>query len=278
MKFKDYLAEKIPEAPKSLLPSRARIIDKIAILRISSELEPWFKEISRLALQYYPRVRAVYRWIGVEGIERRPIIEHLAGERVRVVEHKEYGWKLRLDIERLMLCLGNSYERLRIARIVSNNEIVVDMFAGVGQFTIPIAVIGKPRKIYSVEINPEAYSYLVENILLNRVQHIVDPILGDCKKIVGEEIKEIADRVVMGYFGGTIEALPQALEALKPIGGIIHFHELVRRGREEDFIYTIKKKVEEQGYWIDVKSWRIVKSYSKTRNHIVIDIYARRTN
>ena len=275
MKFKDFLAENLQDAPRSLLPSRARIIDKVALIRIPEELEKWVGDIGRLTLQYYPRVRAVYRWIGVEGVERRPIVQHITGEHVRIVEHKEHGWKLRLDIERLMLCLGNSYERLRLARMISCDEVIIDMFAGVGQFTIPMAVIGRPRKIYAIEINSEAYNYLRDNVILNNVQDIVEPILGDCKKIVGGEIREIADRIVMGYFGGTLEAIPQALRGLKPSGGIIHFHELVRRGSELEFIKVVCDKVQELGYEPNIRNWRIVKSYSKTKNHVVIDIYSR---
>lgn len=275
LKFKDFLAENLREVPRSQLPSRARIIDEIALIRISEEVEPWVNEIGRLTLQYYPRVRAVYRWIGVEGVERRPIIQHIAGESIRIVEHKEYGWRLRLDVERLMLCLGNSYERLRLARIISSDEIIIDMFAGVGQFTIPMAVTRKPRRIYAIEINPEAYKYLKDNIILNNVQDIVEPILGDCKLIVGERIREVADRIVMGYFGGTIEAVPQALKGLKLSGGIIHFHELARRGHEEEFVNTVYKEIQKLEYQPYVKNWRIVKSYSKTRNHVVIDIYCR---
>ncbi len=275
MKFKDFLAENLQDAPRSLLPSRARIIDKVALIRIPEELEKWVGDIGRLTLQYYPRVRAVYRWIGVEGVERRPVVQHITGEHVRIVEHKEHGWKLRLDIERLMLCLGNSYERLRLARMISCDEVIIDMFAGVGQFTIPMAVIGRPRKIYAIEINSEAYNYLRDNVILNNVQDIVEPILGDCKKIVGGEIREIADRIVMGYFGGTLEAIPQALRGLKPSGGIIHFHELVRRGSELEFIKVVCDKVQELGYEPNIRNWRIVKSYSKTKNHVVIDIYSR---
>ncbi len=273
--FKEFLSSNIPDVPRHLLPSRARIVDKVALIRIPEELDPWAEEIGKLTLEYYRRVRCVYRWYGVTGIERLPIIKHLAGERINIVEHREYGWVLKLDIEKLMICLGNSFERLRLARMVKKHEVVVDMFAGIGQFTIPIATISKPRKIYAIEINSEAYKYLEENIRLNRVEDIVEPILGDCREIVGKEIKKIADRVIMGYFGGTIEAIPQALQAVKNEGGIIHFHELVRRGSEKEYIEEFKKKIEEQGFMIDVKNWRIVKSYSKTRNHIVIDFYTK---
>ncbi|MEM4038906.1 MAG: class I SAM-dependent methyltransferase family protein, partial [Nitrososphaerota archaeon] len=173
--FKEFLSSNLPDVPRHLLPSRARIVDKVALIRIPEELDPWAEEIGKLTLEYYRRVRCVYRWYGVTGIERLPIIKHLAGERINIVEHREYGWVLKLDIEKLMICLGNSFERLRLARMVKKHEVVVDMFAGIGQFTIPIATISKPRKIYAIEINSEAYKYLEENIRLNRVEDIVEP-------------------------------------------------------------------------------------------------------
>jgi len=163
---------------------------------------------------------------------------------------------------------------LRTAALVGRGEVVLDMFAGIGQFTIPIAVFSNPSRIYSIEINPEAYNYLQENVRLNGVEGIVEPIMGDCRRIVDERLRGTADQVVMGYFWETGEALPQALHALKPSGGVIHFHDLARRGREEEFIEKVLEKVREEGYLPRLLKWRKVKSYSKTRNHIVIDFYA----
>lgn len=275
--LREFLAERLGGVPRELLPSRARLIDGVALVRFPDGLETWEREIGELVLRFYGRrVRGVYRWIGVEGVERRPVLRHLAGERVRVVEHREYGWRLRFDLERLMLCLGNSYERLRVARLVKPGEVVLDMFAGVGQFTIPVAVLASPKKVYAVEINPEAYRYLVENIALNRVEGKVEAFLGDCRKVVEERFKGVADRVIMGYLGGTLGALPQALGALRSMGGVIHFHELARRGGEERFVEEVREGVEELGYEARVLGWRKVKSYSRTRNHVVIDLWAAR--
>ena len=208
-------------------------------------------------------------------MERRPMLKHLAGERVAEVTHREYGYMLRLNLERLMLSLGNSLERLRMAGLTGGGETVVDMFAGVGQFSIPVAVLATPRKIFSVEINPEAYRYLVLNTRLNRVEDIVEPILGDCREVVEERLQGVADRVIMGYLMGTMEALPQALKALRrDVGGVIHFHELVRRGGEEGFVEGLLGRVESEGYEARLLRWRKVKSYSRTRNHIVVDFLA----
>ena len=44
------------------------------------------------------------------------------------------------------------------------------MFAGIGYFTIPIAVHSNVKKIYAIEINPVSYNFLCENIKLNKVE------------------------------------------------------------------------------------------------------------
>ena len=275
MRLKDYLAQNIQGVPVEYLPSHAKLMDRVALVRLREEVEDFKREIGDLILRFY-NVRAVYHVRGVEGIERRPRLELIAGEPVREITHREYGCIFRLDILRLMFCLGNSFERLRLAGLVSDGEIVVDMFAGVGQFTIPITVLANPEKVYAIEINPEAYAYLAENIRLNGVEDRAQPILGDCRRVAEEELRGIADRVIMGYFWGTIEALSPALGALKPEGGIIHFHDLARRGGEREFVENVLERARRMGYRVELLGWRRVKSYSRTRNHVVIDFFATR--
>ena len=96
-------------------------------------------------------------------------------------------------------------------------ERVVDLFAGVGQFSIPIAVHAKPGVIHAIELNPIAHGYLCENIRLNRVGHLVSPIKGDCEAVAP---RGIADRVLLGILHVTHRYLSLALEVLKPEGGL----------------------------------------------------------
>ncbi len=121
-----------------------------------------------------------------------------------------------------MFSQGNLKERMRMGHF-GKDEFVVDMFAGIGYFTLPMAVHSRPRKVMAIELNPLAYSYLQENMRQNRVDEIVDPTLGDCREMapIGE-----ADRVVMGYVGTTDRYLKKGIEALRP-GGILHYHQTV---------------------------------------------------
>ena len=277
MKLKDFLAERVPGVPRDLLPARAKLIGGAALVRLREEIRDCRRKLGELILEFYsPRARAVYLVHGVEGVERRPVLELLAGEPLKEIVHREYGCLFKLDLTRLMFCLGNSFERLRIAGLTRKGEVVVDMFAGIGQFTIPVAVLGEARRIYAVEINPEAYRYLVENVKLNKVEDRVKAFLGDCRTLVPERLAGVADRVIMGYFGGTLEALPAALEALRPEGGIVHFHDLARRGAEESFAQRVLREAESLGYFVKPLGWRKVKSYSRTRNHVVVDFLALR--
>lgn len=269
--LRDFLKERMSDVDTSILPKKAKIIGHVALIRLSEDFpESKIKEIGKYVMDFYPNVRTVLRIRRIEGYTRRPIVDFVYGDPNTETIHKEYGYSFMLDVSKLMLCLGNSYERLMTARSVKDGEIIVDMFAGIGQFSIPCAVIGKPSRVYAIEINEEAFRYLKLNISLNRVEKIVIPILGDCK-IVTPKLGVYADRIIMGYFGGTIEALPAALSICKPSGTIIHFHELVRRGNGMKKLFEdVSNLCSNAGYQVSLLESRVVKSYSATKEHALL--------
>ena len=97
-------------------------------------------------------------------------MELIAGEDNPIVEHKEHEVIYRFDITKIMFSKGNINERKYLATLVRENEIIVDMFAGIGYFSLPIAKNAKPAKIYSIELNPDSFYYLVENIKINHLE------------------------------------------------------------------------------------------------------------
>ncbi len=224
----------------------------------------------------HPRARWVLAYEGVWGPLRKPRVRLLKGEEPVVTVYREGGVEYELDAASLMLSLGNKFERLRMAATVRNWETVVDMFAGVGQFTVPIAVHARPVRVHSIELNPEAYEFLVRNVRRNRVEGVVVPYLGDCREVTSE-LGQVADRVIMGYFGGTLDFLHHALSVLRAGGGVIHVHEVVKSGELEAFAGQVVRRANELGYRA-VPVWiRTVKTYSPDEVHGVVDVFAVRS-
>ncbi len=251
-----------------------KLLGDILILKLSDDLHNYRSAIAQIILDKVKgKIRSVIYIRQIKGQTRQPDAELLLGDSNTETIYKEYGYMFKLDVLKLMLSLGNSEERKRVSKLSNQNEIVLDMFAGVGQFTIPVAVHSRPKRIFSVEINPDAYYYLIENIFLNNVTDIVFPILGDSKKVVPRFFNESTfDRIFMGYFNGTLDFIPVAVRVIKN-GGIIHFHDLFPKGSAiETAKNEIKKVFEELKTIPEFIFSKIVKSYSPKLDHVVLDI------
>jgi tRNA (guanine37-N1)-methyltransferase len=129
---------------------------------------------------------------------------------------------------------------MRIASLVRNNETVLDMFAGIGPFSILIAKNVQNVKVYAVDINSSAISFLKRNIALNKVFGKVVPILGDVREVVSEKLLGSVDRVIMNLPGDAKKYIGFACDALKNKGGVIHYYEFIN---SSDFLKDIKKEM-----------------------------------
>jgi tRNA wybutosine-synthesizing protein 2 len=139
------------------------------------------------------------------------------------------------------------------------------MFAGIGYFTIPIGVHSNAREVIAIEINPNSYHFLCENIELNKLDNIT-PILGDCKV---ETPKFKADRIIMGYVKTTHHYLKVAIDSLNE-GGILHYHETV----PEKLMETRPiERIISQANGRDVELLKInkIKKYAPGVEHVVVD-------
>ena len=139
-------------------------------------------------------VKTIMKIDHIQGTKREPVYKILFGNETETI-NKENGCLFKLDLSKVMWSKGNNNERLRIAKLVKDNETVIDMFAGIGYFSIPIGVHSNAKQAYAIEINPNSYHYLCENINLNKLDNVT-PILGDCMKVTP---RFSADRIVMGY-------------------------------------------------------------------------------
>jgi tRNA wybutosine-synthesizing protein 2 len=264
--LRELLEGEVTPQERRLLPRGGYILGEIIIVKIPSALEHLKGRIGEALLSIYPRCKTVLRDLGIEGSFRQPVREVIAGSDTKTV-HKENGVIFRLDALRIMFSQGNLKERMRMGNF-GKDEFVVDMFAGIGYFTLPMAVHSSPIRVMAIELNPLSFSYLQENVRQNRVEDIVEPTLGDCRMMApaGE-----ADRVVMGYVGTTDRYLKAGIEALRP-GGILHYHQTV-----PSWLYPVAaiddvtKAAKASGRKVEILNCIKVKKYSPGVLHAVVD-------
>lgn len=210
------------------------------------------------------KVKTVMKVDHIHGTKREPVIKLLYGEDTETI-NKENGCLFKLDLKKVMWSKGNNNERIRIAKLVEDNETVIDMFAGIGYFSIPIGVHSNAKQVYSIEINPNSFHYLKENIKLNKINNII-PLFGDCMDITPEYS---ADRIIMGYVKTTHHYLKTAIDSLNK-GGVIHYHETVpEKLMDTRPINRIKEVAGDRS--VEFLRLNKVKKYSPGVFHVVCD-------
>ena len=277
MNLKDKLSGILAPSELRMLYKSFDIVGDIAVLRIPRALEDKSEVIADAVMQVNRNVKTVLCQISpVSGELRLRELKWLRGEKRTETTHKEYGCLFKVDLAKCYFSPRLSYERMRVTRQVSPGEVIVNMFAGVGCFSILIAKHSKAEKIYSIDINPDAVRYMRINIILNKVEDVVEPIEGDAKEIVLSRLRKVADRVLMPLPEKAYEYLEYALMALKPRGGVIHYYDFEHAGKGEDPIAKVTDKLSEKlsslNVGFKVSSARIVRSTGPRWYQVVLDI------
>ena len=206
----------------------------------------------------------------VSGEYREPEIEVVAGSGDTETVHTEHGTRYAMDLAKVMFAPGNKAERARMGDFAEPGERVLDMFAGIGYFTLPMARAG--AQVTAIEKNPTAFQFLSENTRLNEVEDRVELLLGDCREVVPIRVDagQTYDRVVMGYYDA-VDYLGPALSALEP-GGTIHMHEATPEAvLWERPTERVRGAVESAGREVITLDRRRIKTHSEGVAHVVLD-------
>ncbi|MFQ6084726.1 MAG: class I SAM-dependent methyltransferase family protein [Candidatus Bathyarchaeia archaeon] len=266
----------LPEEKAGLVVKGIDIVGDIAVIKIPEELKPNRLAIAEALLREIPSVKVVLRKVAPVGGTHRTIgIEWLAGDKRTVTVHKEYGCLYRLDLSEVYFSPRLATERKRIAdqvRKTTVQETIVNMFSGIGSFSIMIAKHAKPAKVYSIDISPVATRYARENVALNKVEGVVDVVLGDARQVIKERLLGAADRVLMQLPGSAYEFLDAATLALKPKGGIIHYYCFVREGELGAARRDVLECLKALGYEGRITLERKVSEVSPRRHEVVFDV------
>ena len=223
------LLEELPSHLLASLPRALDVIGDIAIIEIPPELKGHESLIGEAVLETHKNVRTVLAKVGaITGTYRLRSFDFIAGEQRTTTIHKEHGCQYHVDVATAYFSPRLSHEHNRVASLVQKGETVVDLFAGVGPFSVLIAKKNVDARVFAVDINPEAIELLKRNIRLNRVENRVIPILGNADHAVEERLLGVADRVIMNLPEKAITFVDTACKAVKPAGGTIHYYAFIR--------------------------------------------------
>ncbi len=256
------------------LPHALDIVGDIAIVELSPELKAYEAQIGTAILETHRNLRTVLAKAGaVKGTYRLREFDVIAGAPRTLTVHKEFGCQYYVDVARAYFSPRLSHEHRRVASLIHMGETVVDLFAGVGPFSVLIAKNNNSVKVFALDINPEAFELLKKNILLNRVQSRVIPFFGDARRTVHDKLSGVADRVIMNLPESASEFVDVACKAIKPTGGVVHFYGFIRRldsidatkNRFEDAVKKSGRKVDK------FLSSRIVRETAPYQSQIVLD-------
>lgn len=270
---RDIVRAALAPALAALVPDKWEQHGDVLVLRLPDELRP-HEGLLGAAFAEVLRLKCVLD--DPEGVtgEYREMRARIISGQDPVATHIENGVKYRFDASRIMFSSGNVAERMRAATLPARGETIVDMFAGIGYFTLPLAVHAGAARIHAIEKNPVSFHYLNENARLNGVADIIDAWPGDNREFPHEGI---ADRVMMGYVGGTRKFLPKAFALLKPEGGIIHLHDTAHADHWKDELTRASLDAARAcGTVLRVADARVVKSYSPGIVHAVLELHVER--
>jgi tRNA (guanine37-N1)-methyltransferase len=264
----------VPNDLYHLLPTSFDIVGQIALIKLPDELMQYKNKIGLALLKTHSNLQTVLRDKGVKGELRVRDVEVIAGVPCTVTVHTEYGIKLLVDLWEVYFSPRLTSERYRVAMLGKFGEVVVDMFAGVGPFSIMIAKHSNPSRIFAIDKNPRAIECLNHNIKINKVNGIL-AFCGDSKTIIKELLQELpgikADRVIMNLPHSAWEYIEDALSIIK-VGGVIHYHEIMESDKVESRINELLKQIFDHGFNCEVETKILVGTYSPKEDHICLDI------
>ena len=223
------------------------VIGDIAIVKMKKDNHANAEVVANKIMSIHKGLKSVFvQTSPILGDFRVRSLKLVAGENKTFTHYRESGCVFAVDVEKCYFSPRLLHERSRVADLVKVGETVVNMFAGVGCFSIIIAKTVDQTKVFSIDVNPVAVQFMKENIRVNRVYGKVVPLLGDSKEIVKTDLQSIADHVLMPLPEKALEYLPYALCSLKRQGGWIHYYDFQHAVGNENPTEKTKLKVAEK--------------------------------
>ena len=208
----------------------------------------------------------------VTGKTRKSGARMLRGEDDWVVRREngvDYGYHL----TKCMFSAGNVNERRRMGEIVERGEVVVDLFSGIGYYSLPIMVHSEVEHVHCCEWKDDAIKSLEWGLKRNGISSGFTIHRGDNRETC-MSIRKVAHRVIMGLLPTSEDSFEAAMEVLSDSGGVIHIHGLARPGGYSEWGEGVLRKLchFREGSGAEIIAVNRIKSYAPRWDHIVLDV------
>lgn len=268
------LSKKIPRDLVEFVPRSMDALGHVAVLEIPEVLAPHAREIGSALLEVHRNIKTVLAKAGpISGTYRTRRFRLIAGSDDTETVHKENGCVFKLNVKQVYFSPRLAHERLHVSNQVVRGEVVTDLFAGVGPFSILIAKRHASVKVNSIDSNRHAFGYMNQNIQINKVKDRVTAFHGNASIIVKKHLAKSSDRAIMNLPERSTDFVHTACEALKPVGGKVHFYSFQSEPQPEANAKELFiRKVSECGRVVqDITNSRKVKAYGPRQWLIGLD-------
>ena len=191
-------------------------------------------------------------------------------------ETKELGVWYGLDVTKVMFSSGNGTEKRRMGAMAAAGETVVDLFAGIGYYTLQMLRHAGVAKVIACEWNPHSVEALRRNLERNGFGFDRCEVReGDNRRVAPAGV---ADRVLLGLLPDSERAWPTAVAALRDSGGVLHVHGNVAAGEESVWARRLEEEIATRAAELG-REWSVrvehverVKWYAPRVRHLVADV------
>lgn len=267
------------------LPHSYKRVGHVAIINLPDLLVPYKDVIGFQILSFlHPSIRTVARFVKpIGGVTRQPSVEWLAGDTSFETVHTELGTKFVINPQEIMLSAGNHFERKRLIEFVTNlhssDLVLLDMFSCIGNLTLPLIKNTTSCKFIFLEINPVAVRYLRKSLNVNKIDPTRYTIYEGDNRLTCPQ--NVADIVIMGYFGIDEEQLRCAIKSLNVSKNDcwLFIHDTGFLNSESTVFNQFRTLVDQNPVWY-LESFEkiIVKSIGPGVGHWVFQTHLRNTN
>lgn len=191
---------KADEILKSILPKDEEAVTSfskighIIHLNLRDHLLDYAQVIGQVLIDKIPNCKSVVnKSANIDNTYRNFQFDLLCGEANYQVETKENGIIFEFDFSKVYWNPRLSTEHERIVNMLKPNDVLYDVFAGVGPFAVPAAK--KKCHVLANDLNPESFRWLQHNMKRNKCQQQAKVFNKDGRDFIAQDLKtDLLDR------------------------------------------------------------------------------------